>query len=34
MKQKGVYPYDFMDSFKKFDKTELPKKQNFLQHIK
>ena len=27
MKQKGVYPYDFMDSFEKFDKTELPKKE-------
>ena len=23
MKQKGVYPYDFMDSFERFTKTEL-----------
>ena len=29
MKQKGVYPYDFMDSFQKFDKTELPNKEDF-----
>lgn len=29
MKQKGVYPYDFMDSFEKFDKTELPQKEKF-----
>ena len=29
MKQKGVYPYDFMDSFEKFDKTELPNKEDF-----
>ena len=29
MKQKGVYAYDFMDSFEKFDKTELPKKEKF-----
>ena len=29
MKQKGVYPYDYMDSFKKFDKTELPTKEEF-----
>ena len=29
MKQKGVYPYDYMDSFQKFDKTELPTKEEF-----
>ena len=29
MKQKGVYPYDFMDSFVKFNKTELPTKEDF-----
>lgn len=28
-KQKGVYPYDYMDSFEKFNKTELPKKEEF-----
>ena len=26
MSQKGVYPYDFMDSFEKFNQTELPAK--------
>ena len=26
MSQKGVYPYDYMDSFEKFDQTELPTK--------
>ena len=29
MKQKGVYPYDHMDSFQKFEKTELPTKEEF-----
>ena len=29
MSQKGVYPYDFMDSFEKFDQTELPTKDQF-----
>ena len=29
MTRKGVYPYDFMDSFKKFDETRLPTKENF-----
>ena len=38
MSQKGVYPYDFMDSFEKFDQTELPAKYQFYsilndQHI-
>ena len=38
MSQKGVYPYDFMDSFEKFDQTELPTKDQFYsilndQHI-
>ena len=27
--QKGVYPYDFMDSFEKFNQTELPTKDQF-----
>ena len=39
MTQKGIYPYDFMDSFEKFDKTELPTKEEFYsilnnEHIK
>ena len=38
MSQKGVYPYDFMDSFEKFDQTELPTREQFYsiqndQHI-
>ena len=38
MSQKGVYPYDFMDSFEKFNRTELPNKDQFYsilndQHI-
>ena len=38
MSQKGVYPYDHMDSFEKFDQTKLPTKYQFYsivndQHI-
>ena len=29
MKQKGIYPYDHMDSFNKFNETQLPKKKDF-----
>ena len=29
MSQKGVYPYDFMDSFEKFNQTDLPTKDQF-----
>ena len=29
MSQKGIYPYDFMDSFEKFNQTELPTKDQF-----
>ena len=29
MRKKGIYPYDFMDSFEKFNKTELPTKEEF-----
>ena len=29
MTKKGVYPYDFMDSFQKFDYKELPTKDEF-----
>lgn len=29
MKQKGVYPYEYMDSFDKFNETELPTKEEF-----
>ena len=38
MSKKGVYPYDSMDSFEKFNQTELPAKEHFYgilndQHI-
>ena len=38
MSQKGVYPYDFMNGFEKFDQMELPTKDQFYsilnnQHI-
>ena len=29
MKQKGIYPYDYMDSFDRFNETQLPEKQDF-----
>ena len=29
MKQKGIYPYDYMDSFNRFNETQLPNKQDF-----
>ena len=38
MSQKGLYPYDFMDSIEKFDQMKLPTKEQFYsilndQHI-
>ena len=29
MTRKGIYPYDYIDSFEKFNKTELPTKEEF-----
>ena len=29
MKQKGVYPYDNMDSFNRFSENKLPNKDDF-----
>ena len=29
MKKKGVYPYDYMNSFEKFEDSRLPKKEDF-----
>ena len=29
MSKKGVYPYDYMDSFEKFNETKLPAKDQF-----
>ena len=31
MKEKGVYPYDYMDDFEKFKESKLPSKEDFLQ---
>ena len=30
MSQKGVYPYDFMDCFEKFNRTKLPTKKFYI----
>ena len=29
--EKGVYPYDYMNSWNKFDETKLPKKVNYMK---
>ena len=29
MKQRGIYPYDYMDFFEKFNETQLPNKNDF-----
>ena len=34
MKEKGVYPYEYMDSFKKFSEDKLPDKCNFFNSLK
>ena len=31
--QKGVYPYEYMDEWKKINKTSLPKKEDFYSHL-
>ena len=33
-KQKGVYPYEYMDSFKKFSKNKLPDWCKFFSSLK
>ena len=33
MKQKGVYPYDYMDSFEKFNETQLPSQNDFFSQM-
>ena len=33
LQQKGVYPYDFMDSFSKFNVTNLPSKDQFYSKL-
>ena len=34
VKQKGVYPYEYMNSFKKFSEDKLPDKCNFFSFLK
>ena len=29
MRKKGVYPYEYIDTFEKFDEKKLPKKEDF-----
>ena len=33
MTRKGVYPYEFMDGFEKFEKRQLPKKTSFFSRL-
>ena len=33
LKEKGVFPYDYMDSFSKFDDTKLPSKEDFYRQL-
>ena len=34
VKQKGMYPYEYMNSFKKFNEDELSGKSNFFSSLK
>ena len=34
VKKKGVYPYEYVNSFKKFDEVELPSKSEFFSSLK
>ena len=31
--RKGVYPYEYMDDWEKFNETSLPGKENFYSHL-
>ena len=31
--QKGFYPYEYMDDWKKFNETSLPEKEDFYSHL-
>ena len=33
MLQKGVYPYEYMDDWEKFNETSLPEKEDFYSHL-
>ena len=30
---KGAYPYEYIDDWKKFNKTSLPEKEDFYSHL-
>ena len=34
VKQKGVYPYEYMDSFERFSEDKLPDKCNFFSSLR
>ena len=34
VKEKGIYPYEYINSFTKFDETELPSKDKFFNSLK
>ena len=31
--RKGVYPYEYMDDWEKFNETSLPEKEDFYSHL-
>ena len=33
MLRKGVYPYEYMDSWKRFDEASLPEKEHFYSNL-
>lgn len=33
MKRKGIYPYEYINSFKKYEETELPSKKMFYDEL-
>ena len=33
MLRNGVYPYEYMGDWEKFDKTSLPEKEDFYSHL-
>ena len=33
MLEKGVYPYEYVDNWKKFNETSLPEKEDFYSHL-
>ena len=34
LKEKGVHPYEYMNSFRKFNETDLPSKNKFFSSLK